>query len=215
MQMDDWGNINTAFQNIPHNTSGRHADMRICTGWCITLRLLQALAMASDGHDELPVEEEEDLLMALEEEEAVVEAPAAHVGGGGAAVPGDGAADALGGVGDGGAVVVVGGGVAAVAGAAGIYAAAAALGGGARQAAADLADRRRQLQIERRQVALQMRQNDRKRQRIMLRAQGLSDDDLLEILAMRAHAKGLCFSCSLCLRVSRPGELPGDHLHGL
>ena len=105
---------------------------------------------------------------------------------------------------------VVGG----AAGAAVIYAAA-ALGVGAYQAAADLADRKRHLQAERRQVASQMRQNEKKRHRLLLRAQGLSDDDLLEILATRARAKGSCFSCSLCLRVWRPGELSWDGLHGL
>ena len=169
--------------------------------------------MASDGHEEVPAEEE-DLDMVFEGEAAVAEAPAAHVGaggGGGGVLPAGGGDDAVGG----GVAAVVDAVVGGAGGAAVIYAAAAALGVEAHQAAADLADRRRQLQIERRQVALRMRQNDRKRQRIMLRAQGLSDDDLLEILAMRAHAKGLCFSCSLCLRVWRPGELSWDDLHGL
>jgi hypothetical protein len=170
--------------------------------------------MASDGHEEVPAEEE-DLMAVFEGEAAVAEALAAHVGAGGAGgagvLPADGDEDAAGGA----AAAVVDAVVGGAGGAAGIYAAAAALGGGARQAAADLAGRRRQLQIERRQVALQMRQNDRKRQRIMLRAQGLSDDDLLEILAMRAHAKGLCFSCSLCLTLWRPGKPSGDDLHGL
>ena len=170
--------------------------------------------MASDGHEEVPIEEA-DLGMVFEGEEAVAEAPAAHGGAGGDGGAGvllaGGGEDAVGGA----AAAVVDAVVGGAGGAAGIYAAAAALGGGARQAAAALADRRRQLQIERRQVALQMKQNDRKRQRLMLRAQGLTDDDLVEILAMRAHAKGLSFSCSLCLRLWRPGELSGDDLHGL
>ena len=171
--------------------------------------------MASDGHEEVPAEEE-DLDMVSEGEEAVAEAPAAHVGavgggGGGGVVPAGGGDDAVGG----GVAAVVDAIVGGAGGAAVIYAAAAALGAGAHQAVADLADRKRHLQAERRQVASQMRQNEKKRHRLLLRAQGLSDDDLLEILATRARAKGSCFSCSLCLRVWRPGELSWDGLHGL
>ena len=41
------------------------------------------------------------------------------------------------------------------------------------------------------QVAKAMKNADAKRQRLMLRAQGLSDEDLLEVIAIRARAKGL------------------------
>ena len=168
--------------------------------------------MASDGHEEVPAEEE-DLDMVSDGEAAVAEAPAAHVGagGGGGILPAGAGDDAVGG----GVAAVVDAAAGGAGGAAVIYAAAAALGAGAYQAAAVLADRKRHLQAERRQVASQIRQNEKKRHRLLLRAQGLSDDDLLEILATRARAKGSCFSCSLCLRVWRPGELSWDDVHGL
>ena len=62
-------------------------------------------------------------------------------------------------------------------------------GHGAAEAYATLVHRERALQEERKRVAKEMKLQERKRQRLLVRAQGLSDADLLDIITSRAAAK--------------------------
>ena len=70
----------------------------------------------------------------------------------------------------------------------GVWAAAAALGDpGAHQQ--ELEARRKQILRERDEVRRALRNEDRKRQRLIEKAKGLSNQDLMDILAARAAAK--------------------------
>ena len=103
------------------------------------------------------------------------EAPAAEVaiGGGGApaADPGDGA------YGD--APAAVGG----------VWAAAAALGDAAGDERAAMLRRQRELREERRRLQMDLNSSNRRRARLLERARGLTDADLLDIISARAAAK--------------------------
>ena len=77
----------------------------------------------------------------------------------------------------------------AAGGAVAIWAAAVNLGDAGAESVAGLIAARKSALAEQRRLAMQIRNSERKRQRLMTRAQGLSDDDLLDILRMRATAK--------------------------
>ena len=77
----------------------------------------------------------------------------------------------------------------ASAGSSGVWAAAVAIGDEAADRLAVLSARNKALQAERRQLRTESRLEERKRQRILARARGLSDSDLLGIVGMRAAAK--------------------------
>ena len=70
-----------------------------------------------------------------------------------------------------------------------IWAAAAAIGGDAVGGLSDLQARRKQLLREREQVAREIRNAERKRARLLERARGLSNEDLLAVMGVRAVAK--------------------------
>jgi len=124
-----------------------------------------------------------------EEEDEVGEAveAAEAVGGGGGG--GEAAHVAAGPGGGGGAGVgagdVVGGG--AVLG--GMWAAALPLGVDMAASQQALVDRKRQLQQERNELAKEAKAAERKRFKLIEKARGLSDDDLMSIVAQRAVAK--------------------------
>ena len=73
---------------------------------------------------------------------------------------------------------------------AGVWAAAAGIGDAAADEVAALQLRRKELRQERDAVSKDLRNAERKRQRLLERARGLSDDDLLALVAARAVAKG-------------------------
>ena len=73
----------------------------------------------------------------------------------------------------------------------GVWAAAAGIGDVAGHAVAALEERRKELRRERDAVAKELRNAERKRQRLLERARGLTDNDLLSILATRAAAKAV------------------------
>jgi hypothetical protein len=73
---------------------------------------------------------------------------------------------------------------------AGVWAAAAGIGDAAAGEVAALQQRRKELRQARDAVNKDLRNAERKRQRLLERARGLSDDDLLTLVAARAVAKG-------------------------
>ena len=77
----------------------------------------------------------------------------------------------------------------AAGGAVGMWAAAVNLGDAGAESVAGLIAARKSALAEQRRLAMQIRNSERKRQRLMTRAQALSDDNLLDILRMRATAK--------------------------
>ena len=74
-------------------------------------------------------------------------------------------------------------------GAAGLWAAAASLGDQSASQVAQLEQRKKELMAERNAVKRELKNEQRKRVRMMERARGLSDLDLTNILATRAAAK--------------------------
>ena len=112
---------------------------------------------------------------------ALPPAPAPGVGG---AEPAAGP-EVGGGPGAAGGMSVDGGGL--VAGA--VWAAAALLGDNHRDGLKLLEKQRAELAQARRRLAQDIRNEERKRQRLLARAQGISDSDLLELVAVRAAAK--------------------------
>ena len=74
-------------------------------------------------------------------------------------------------------------------GAAGLWAAAASLGDQSASQVAQLEQRKKELMAERNAVKRELKNEQRKRVRMMERARGLSDADLANILATRAAAK--------------------------
>ena len=71
----------------------------------------------------------------------------------------------------------------------GVWAAAALIGDDHRGVIRAMEARRAELALARRRLAQDIRNNERKRQRLIVRAQGISDADLLAIVAVRAAAK--------------------------
>ena len=71
----------------------------------------------------------------------------------------------------------------------GVWAAAATIGDQSAERLAELDLRRKQLAAEKEQIAKDIRNTERKRIRLMERAKGLSDSDLMAIVASRATAK--------------------------
>ena len=71
----------------------------------------------------------------------------------------------------------------------GVWAAAAALGDAAGDERAAMVRRQRELKDERRRLQMDMNNANRRRGRVIERARGLTDADLLDILAARAAAK--------------------------
>ena len=108
-------------------------------------------------------------------------------GGGGGAVVLSGGAVAVPAGGGGGGVVAVGGGGGGGGGA--VWAAAAGVGSAHADRLHQLDDRRRELKRERDGVARELRNAERRRQTLVGKASGLSDQDLLDILGERATAK--------------------------
>jgi|NorSeaMetagenome_1021524.scaffolds.fasta_scaffold01447_16 hypothetical protein len=132
----------------------------------------------ADGAEESPDVDEMEGAVADDEVAAVEDAPPVL-----AAPPFVGAAGAAAHAADDLAMVAV------VDGDAGLWAAAAAIGDPAADSLADLNTRRKDLVVERRRVATAIKNQEKKRQRIVERARGLSDDTLIAIVASRACAK--------------------------
>ena len=87
------------------------------------------------------------------------------------------------------AAVGAGGGLAGAGGGGVIWAAAASMGDSAMDELSRLNQVKRDLHRERQRVAKELKAAERKRQKLVNRASGLSDDDLLAILGARASAK--------------------------
>ena len=73
--------------------------------------------------------------------------------------------------------------------ASGVWAAAASIGDQSAERLAELDLRKKQLAAEKEQIAKDIRNTERKRIRLMERAKGISDSDLMAIVAPRATAK--------------------------
>ena len=70
-----------------------------------------------------------------------------------------------------------------------VWAAAAGVVDHAQVSSQQLAQRKKALRVEREQLNKDLRNADRKRARLLERARGLTDDDLMNIIASRAAAK--------------------------
>ena len=73
--------------------------------------------------------------------------------------------------------------------ASGVWAAAASIGDQSAERLAELDLRKKQIAAEKERIAKDIRNTERKRIRLMERAKGLSDSDLMAIVATRATAK--------------------------
>ena len=69
----------------------------------------------------------------------------------------------------------------------------------------ELAEKRRALQSQRKKLTADLRNESRKRKRIQQRAQYLTDDDLVEAIAMRANRKNKADSAEASQKKSSSG----------